>query len=196
MKKSELEEIFTSVKMKGAKYIGVSILTQGSSEPEIIINPKENLDEKSDYYMKAYDDDLILITTKGRKNIRIIDAGYGNNFEDIESQLVGERGRGWKELISTSIEKAYERMIVSTPPKDDEEKENCKMIKEAIKGMFINERRTAVEAEFIKLNIEAYDRLFDICMNGTGLEYRRGLAKLQRMQNEYVLQREREKENE
>lgn len=67
MNKSELKAIFINAKATGAKYIGVSIQTEGSSQPEIIINPNANFDAKFDYYMEAYDDDLILIAAKGKR---------------------------------------------------------------------------------------------------------------------------------
>lgn len=95
MNKSTLKAEFINAKIKDAKYIGVSIKTEGSSQPEIIINPRENFDAKFDYYMEAYDDDLILIAAKGKKDIRIVAAGHGNRFEDIENQLIGEKGN-WK----------------------------------------------------------------------------------------------------
>lgn len=95
MNKSELKAIFINAKATDAKYIGVSIQTEGSSQPEIIINPNPNFDAKFDYYMEAYDDDLILIAAKGKKDIRITAAGQGNRFEDIECQLLGERGNKW-----------------------------------------------------------------------------------------------------
>ena len=189
MKKSELKAVFINAKATGAKYIGVSIKTEGRSQPEIIINPDANFDAKFDYYMEAYDDDLILIAAKGKKDIRITAAGHGNRFEDIESQLMGERGKGWKELIAAAIDRAYDRMIEKTPPKDEEEKVQCEMMREAIKGMFINESRTAAEAEFICKNIGEYEEIFDVCMNGDDLEFKKGLVRLQKMQNEYVMQR-------
>ena len=40
MNKSELKAIFINAKATDAKYIGVSIQTEGSSQPEIIINPE------------------------------------------------------------------------------------------------------------------------------------------------------------
>lgn len=55
MNKSELKAIFINAKATDAKYIGVSIQTEGSSQPEIIINPNANFDAKFDYYMEAYD---------------------------------------------------------------------------------------------------------------------------------------------
>ena len=140
--------------------------------------------------MEAYDDDLILIAAKGKKDIRITAAGQGNRFEDIECQLMGERGKGWKELIAAAIDRAYDRMIEKTHPKDEEEKVQCEMMREAIKGMFINESRSAAEAEFICKNIGEYEEIFDVCMNGDDLEFKKGLVRLQKMQNEYVMQRE------
>ena len=173
MNKSELKAIFINAKATDAKYIGVSIQTEGSSQPEIIINPNPNFDAKFDYYMEAYDDDLILIAAKGKKDIRITAAGQGNRFEDIECQLLGERGKGWKELIAGAIDNAYEKMIENTPPTTEEERTHCEMIK-----------------EFIKTHIVDYEKIFDVCMNGDDLEFKKGLVRLQKMQNEYVMQRE------
>ena len=190
MKKGQLKALFIEAKGTGQKYIGVMIQTEGSSEPEVIINPKENFNAKFDYYMAAYDDDLILIAAKGKKDIRITAAGQGNSFEDIECQLIGERGKGWRELIAGAIDNAYEKMIATTPPTTEEEQTHCEMIKEAVKGMFINESRTAAEAEFIKTHIVDYEKIFDVCMNGDDLEFKKGLVRLQKMQNEYVMQRE------
>lgn len=70
MKKGQLKALFIEAKGTGQKYIGVMIQTEGSSEPEVIINPKENFNAKFDYYMAAYDDDLILIAAKGKKDMR------------------------------------------------------------------------------------------------------------------------------
>lgn len=147
MNKSTLKAEFINAKIKDAKYIGVSIKTEGSSQPEIIINPRENFDAKFDYYMEAYDDDLILIAAKGKKDIRIVAAGHGNRFEDIENQLIGEKGKGWRELIAGAIDNAYDRLIAShTLPQTEDGKDTIdEMIKEAVKGMFINESRTAAE---------------------------------------------------
>lgn len=91
MKKGQLKALFIEAKGTGQKYIGVMIQTEGSSEPEVIINPKENFNAKFDYYMAAYDDDLILIATKGKKDIRITGVAAGASFEDIQSQLIDEK---------------------------------------------------------------------------------------------------------
>lgn len=192
MNKSALKAVFINAMAVGARYIGVSIKTEGSSQPEIIINPKENFDTKFDYYMNAYDDDLILISAKGKKEIRITGIAQGNTFEDIEYQLMSV-GVGWKKPISDAIDKSYNKMIAETPPQTEEERLRCETMKEAIKGMFLSASRTAAEARFIFENIEKYEQLFDICMNGDDMEFRKGLTELQRMQNEHILKEESSK---
>lgn len=189
MNKSALKAVFINAKAVGARYIGVSIRTEGSSEPEIIINPEKNFDSKFDYYMNAYDDDLILISAKGKKEIKITGIAQGNTFEDIEYQLMSV-GVGWKKPISDAIDKAYNKMIAETPPQTEEEKLRCDTMKEAVKGMFLNASRSAAEARFMFENIEKYEQLFDICMNGDDMEFRKGLMELQRMQNEHILKEE------
>ena len=149
--------------------------------------------ECSDKEMENIDIALMIsLQLDGKKDIRIVAAGHGNRFEDIENQLIGEKGKGWRELIAGAIDNAYDRLVASTPPQTEEEKTHCEMIKEAVKGMFINESRTAAEAEFIKTHIVDYEKIFDVCMNGDDLEFKKGLVRLQKMQNEYVMQRERE----
>lgn len=189
MNKSALKALFINAKVEGARYIGVRIATEGSSEPEIIINPEKNFDSKFDYYMSAYDDDLILISAKGKKEIRITGVAQGNTFEDIEYQLMSV-GVGWKKPISDAIDKSYNKMIAETPPQTEEERLRCETMKEAVKGMFLNAGRSAAEARFISENIEKYEQLFDICMNGDEMEFKKGLMELQRMQNEHILKEE------
>lgn len=189
MNKSALKALFINAKVEGARYIGVRIVTEGSSEPEIIINPEKNFDSKFDYYMSAYDDDLILISAKGKKEIRITGVAQGNTFEDIEYQLMSV-GVGWKKPISDAIDKSYNKMIAETPPQTEEERLRCETMKEAVKGMFLNAGRSAEEARFIFENIEKYEQLFDVCMNGDEMEFKKGLMELQRMQNEHILKEE------
>ena len=189
MNKSALKALFINAKVEGARYIGVKIATEGNSEPEIIINPEKNFDSKFDYYMSAYDDDLILISAKGKKEIRITGVAQGNTFDDIEYQLMSV-GVGWKRPISDAIDKSYNKMIAETPPQTEEERLRCETMKEAVKGMFLNAGRSAAEARFISENIEKYEQLFDICMNGDEMEFKKGLMELQRMQNEHILKEE------
>lgn len=79
-----LEACFLEAKEKG-RYIGVKIQMEGVPAPEVIINPFENFDAKLAYYKQAYNDDLILKTFNG---IKIIDFTYGEDYEDIENELI------------------------------------------------------------------------------------------------------------
>lgn len=187
MKKRELKEKLVVAWATGMKYIGVKIETEGSSKPEIIINPRENILTKDDYYMQAYDDDLVLISAKGKKDIRITGAASGNTFADIESQLM-ETGREykWKKMIADAIDKVCDRMLESTPPESDEEQARCENLREQIKTMFIRGDRTEIEAQFICEHIADYEELIDICMNGSELMMQRELAKMQRKLNAYI----------
>lgn len=190
MNKSVLKAVFINAKAAGAKYIGVKIETEGSSEPEIIINPQGNFDAKFDYYMNAYDDELVLISAKGKKDIRITGAAHGNSFEDIQSQLLGEIVKGWKRQIADAIDRVVDKTLKETPPENEEERLQCEGAREAIKGMFINESRTAAEARFISENIGKYEEIFETCMNGDDLAFKKGLVELQRLQNEAILREE------
>ena len=172
MNKRALKAVFSNAKAIGARYVGGRIETAGSSQPEIIINPRENFDAKLNYYMSAYDDGLRLIPAKGKKDIRITGIAQGNTFEDIEYQLMSV-GAGWKKPISDAIDKSYNKMIAETPPQTEEERLRCE--------------------RFIFENIEKYEQLFDICMNGDDMEFRKGLTELQRMQNEHILKEESSK---
>ena len=190
MNKSVLKAVFINAKAAGAKYIGVKIETEGSSEPEIIINPQGNFDAKFDYYMNAYDDELVLISAKGKKDIRITGAAHGNSFEDIQSQLLGEIVKGWKRQIADAIDRVVDKTLKETPPENEEERLQCEGAREAIKGLFLNESRTAAEARFISENIGKYEEIFETCMNGDDLAFKKGLVELQRLQNEAILREE------
>ena len=193
MKKGQLKALFIEAKGTGQKYIGVMIQTEGSSEPEVIINPKENFNAKFDYYMAAYDDDLILIEAKGKKDIRITGAAAGASFEDIQSQLIDEKASsGWKEQIADAVDRVVNKMLKETPPETEEERQNCETMRETIKGMFLTQRRSKAEAAFITENIDRYEELFEICMNGDDAQFKKGITELQKAQNEYILQKERE----
>ena len=185
MKKGQLKALFIEAKGTGQKYIGVMIRTEGSSEPEVIINPKENFNVKFDYYMAAYDDDLILIAAKGKKDIRITGAAAGASFEDIQSQLIDEKASsGWKEQIADAVDRVVDKMLKETPPETEEERQNCETMRETIKGMFLTQRRSKTEAAFITENIDRYEELLEICMNGDDAQFKKGITELQKAQNE------------
>ena len=64
--------------------------------------------------------------------------------------------------------------------------------RQTIKGMFLTQRRSKTEAAFITENIDRYEELFEICMNGDDAQFKKGITELQKAQNEYILQKERE----
>lgn len=102
---------------------------------------------KFDYYMAAYDDDLILVAAKGKKDIRITGAAAGASFEDIQSQLIDEKASsGWKEQIADAVDRVVDKMLKETPPETEEERQNCETMRETIKGMFLTQRRSKAEA--------------------------------------------------
>jgi hypothetical protein len=67
----DLEKLFNTAKQFGMNYIAVKIKMPGLENPEIIINPKSNFDEKLKYYKQAYDENLHL---KANPEIKIISA--------------------------------------------------------------------------------------------------------------------------
>ena len=65
-------------------FLVVKIETEGNPAPEIIINPAANIPAKRDYYDKAYNDGLELISgKKAGKSVRIVDALMTNNLADL-----------------------------------------------------------------------------------------------------------------
>ena len=80
-----LEKCFYEASRKGRKYVGVLIEMEGFPRPEVIINENANFDSKFAYYAKAYNDNLTLKTFNG---IKIIGFTYGDEFADIEYDLL------------------------------------------------------------------------------------------------------------
>ena len=81
----KLKECFETAIKYDANYIGVKIQMQGFDKPEIIINESANFETKLAYYMKAYDENLILKTFSG---IKIIGFTEAESFGEIEWILV------------------------------------------------------------------------------------------------------------
>jgi hypothetical protein len=63
----------------------VLIEMEGFPRPEVIINENANFDSKFTYYKKAYNENLTLKTFNG---IKIIGYTYGDEFADIEFDLL------------------------------------------------------------------------------------------------------------
>lgn len=84
MKKSEFKEIIDNGLEQNRSFMVVVIESEGSKEPEIIINPKENFVEKMKYYDLAYNDDMELINAKKNgKSIRIVDVSMINYLIEL-----------------------------------------------------------------------------------------------------------------
>ena len=85
-----LEACFNAASHADKKYVGVLIKMEGFPRPEVIINENENFDSKFAYYKKAYNENLTLKTFSG---IRIIGFTYGDEFADIEYDLLMPKRR-------------------------------------------------------------------------------------------------------
>lgn len=81
-KKEQLIRFFENAIENKHKFIGVKIKIQGFVEPEIVINPRENFENKLKYYRKSYDENLVLKTYSG---IEIIGFASGKMRHVIES---------------------------------------------------------------------------------------------------------------
>ena len=80
----DLENCFETAIKLSYTYVAVKIDIVGFEKPEIVINSKENFEDKLDYYKKAYDENLMLVNNP---NIRIIGFAAADTFEDLEELL-------------------------------------------------------------------------------------------------------------
>ena len=80
----DLENCFETAMKLSYTYVGVKIDIVGFEKPEIVINSKENFEDKLDYFKKAYDENLMLVNNP---NIRIIGFAAADTFEDLEELL-------------------------------------------------------------------------------------------------------------
>lgn len=84
---NDLEICFNQAVVSGAAYVAVLIEMEGFPQPEVIINKNENIDSKLAYYKKTYGEDL---NHKFAPGIRIVGFSYGDNFSEIENNLVAQ----------------------------------------------------------------------------------------------------------
>lgn len=86
-KKEKMINILYRAKVNHYDYIGVAV-KKGNQEPEFNINTYKNIDNKINYYIENYTDDLVL---KDCKDISIIKIGYnekpGKLIEDLEENI-------------------------------------------------------------------------------------------------------------
>jgi len=83
-KMANLENCFNQAQVKGAAFVGVKIEMGGFPEPEVIINGRENIESKLEYYKKTYNENLEHNHAPG---IKIVAFTYGENFTDIQEDL-------------------------------------------------------------------------------------------------------------
>ncbi|MFJ8247264.1 hypothetical protein [Peribacillus asahii] len=79
----DLNKCFDQAKEVGAGYIAVQI-DLGLSKDEIIINPKENLEDKQGYYNRAYSNDLKLLAND---KIQIKAFAHGDSLSELHWKL-------------------------------------------------------------------------------------------------------------
>lgn len=77
MKIKELEEIFNNAK-ENKLGIAVEITIPGQNDTEYIVNKYKSLDNKLDYYKKAYGEDLVHCMNN---QVRIVSAKVVNHLE-------------------------------------------------------------------------------------------------------------------
>ncbi len=84
MTKQEFNQLVNEGIDRNKNFIMVKIETEGNPDVEIIVNSKENFDQKIKYYEKAYNDDMELIKAKeAGKIIRITDVLMTSNLTDL-----------------------------------------------------------------------------------------------------------------
>lgn len=90
-KKEQLIEIFTQARQLDIEYVAVAIETMGRNKAiEIIINPSCNSEAKLEYYIKSYDDNLVLKTFNGISIVSVCGFDKSCTMEEIE-ELLAER---------------------------------------------------------------------------------------------------------
>lgn len=82
MKKDSLIHIFDTAKETGMD-IAVEITIPGQETTEVIVNRYENLDNKLEFYKKAYDENCIHCMNK---EVRIVDAWCVNFFKMYDNR--------------------------------------------------------------------------------------------------------------
>jgi len=82
---TDLKKAFETAQNKEYQFVGIAVTIPNTDEFEVIINHKANFDEKLDYYLKTYNEDL---THKHAAGIAIVDFAFANTFEEIQQQLL------------------------------------------------------------------------------------------------------------
>lgn len=91
MKRNDLTHIFDTAKLTGQD-IAVEVTIPGQETTEVIVNRNENLDNKLEFYKKAYDENCVHCMNK---EVRIVNAWCVNFFKMYDKQT--------GELFTTSV---------------------------------------------------------------------------------------------
>lgn len=83
---NHLKKSFDNAKSSGAAFVAIAVTMEGTPEREVIINGKANIDSKLKYYLKTYDENLV---HKHSPGIRIVGFTYGEEYAEIEEDLIG-----------------------------------------------------------------------------------------------------------
>ncbi len=89
-KKEKLIELFEDAIVCDNEFVAIAVETKGNDEYEIIINPRENLENKLEYYRNSYNDDLVLNTYNGIKIVAGIKFEGEIIFDEILDMLLEE----------------------------------------------------------------------------------------------------------
>lgn len=185
MKKTEFVKIFEGAIKSCCLYIGVGIQTEGSSRPEVIINPVENFEEKLRYYKATYDEDMVLASAKGKKDIRIVAVAAGDSFSDIQF-LLSENRPDWKKMIADAIDRVVNRMYEKYPDVDGKQRDTWTVILEGYKEQFYKNRYTVNQQKFITEHIDMWEDMFETCMNGSNEEFKEKFLRLSKELNNHA----------
>ena len=82
MKRNDLTHIFDTAKLTGMD-IAVEVTVPGQETTEVIVNRNENLDNKLEFYKKAYDENCVHCMNK---EVRIVNAWCVNFFKMYDKQ--------------------------------------------------------------------------------------------------------------
>ena len=93
MNKDIFKKVFNEGKTKFRDYMIVRIETEGNPDPEYIINPSGNFDQKYRYYMEAYNDDMELI--KAKENGKLIKITHMRTFNSLH--IIPTIIKNWEE---------------------------------------------------------------------------------------------------
>lgn len=80
-----LEHAIHTADFNGYRFFGILVEMDGFPKSEVIINEQENFQDKLEYYLKTYDENL---NHKFAKGIRIVGYAFAMNFDELQADLI------------------------------------------------------------------------------------------------------------